>query len=514
MLCAPDDSILQEIEEYDRDIEAVSRRFSILLGEFERRQSVQKIDFYAPNARQKEFHDLGKNFQQRAMFGNNRGGKTTCGGAETAFHLTGRYPDWWDGWRFYKPVRWVVMGITAKQVRRSSQRILLGDGSEWGTGMIPKEYLIEGGVRTVHGVSDAVDFAKVQHVNGGISTVYFTSAEQDWTGQQGDELDGFWCDEEPPPNRAMMLYDELVTRTWTTNGRGIVTMTPQRGRTEFVNMFWKEVLEGPQPDRKLLRMEIDECTHLPPEVRERIKREVYDRFPHMADARLRGIPTIGAGVIYAIGDAAITYDASKYDVTKLPGMRFLSAMDVGFANSFTAIVWYAWDPFNKRAYIWDCLQIRQAMPDQVAGSIRARERLVGGTIPMAWPKDAKHQERSTGKRIMQQYRNEGVQMLPTHAAFADMRQDCVEEGIAEVFMAMRRGDLLVSNAPHMGPWWNQKNTYARDEDGKIVKTKNEQFDLMDATRYGYVMLLRGYAQAAKRRMHRESQKPKHYMCLN
>ena len=35
----------------------------------------------------------------------NQVGKTLAGAAEAAFHLTGRYPDWWQGKRWERPVK-------------------------------------------------------------------------------------------------------------------------------------------------------------------------------------------------------------------------------------------------------------------------------------------------------------------------------------------------------------------------------------------------------------------------
>jgi len=35
----------------------------------------------------------------------NRVGKTMSGAAELAYHLTGLYPDWWQGRKFAEPIR-------------------------------------------------------------------------------------------------------------------------------------------------------------------------------------------------------------------------------------------------------------------------------------------------------------------------------------------------------------------------------------------------------------------------
>src|SRR5271166_3119159 len=53
-----------------------------------------------------EFFEAGATHRERLMCAANRVGKTEgVGGFETTLHLTGRYPDWWKGRRFNRPVR-------------------------------------------------------------------------------------------------------------------------------------------------------------------------------------------------------------------------------------------------------------------------------------------------------------------------------------------------------------------------------------------------------------------------
>ena len=58
-----------------------------------------------------EFHGNGASKRERLfMAGNQFFGKTTAGAVEMAYHLTGLYPDWWEGKRFAQPVRALVAG--------------------------------------------------------------------------------------------------------------------------------------------------------------------------------------------------------------------------------------------------------------------------------------------------------------------------------------------------------------------------------------------------------------------
>src|SRR5262245_56378434 len=81
---------------------------SLLETEWQRRQQRTKLNRYRPYAKQREFHEAGALHRERLLMGANQTGKTYCGGAEAAFHLTGLYPNEWRGRRFTKPTRgWV-----------------------------------------------------------------------------------------------------------------------------------------------------------------------------------------------------------------------------------------------------------------------------------------------------------------------------------------------------------------------------------------------------------------------
>ena len=76
-----------------------------LLQEKQRRLETRRIEQYDPYDYQKKFHLEGQGCPQRILMAANRVGKTYCGAAETAYHLTGNYPEWWQGHRFNKPIR-------------------------------------------------------------------------------------------------------------------------------------------------------------------------------------------------------------------------------------------------------------------------------------------------------------------------------------------------------------------------------------------------------------------------
>ena len=65
--------------------------------ELRQRERYNKLDYYDPYPYQQRFHDTGGEANQRLLMAANRIGKSYCGAAELAYHVTGLYPPWWNG---------------------------------------------------------------------------------------------------------------------------------------------------------------------------------------------------------------------------------------------------------------------------------------------------------------------------------------------------------------------------------------------------------------------------------
>lgn len=209
------------------------------MAEKDRRKRENRLTDYRPYSKQRAFHAEGKSHRERLLMAGNQLGKTYCGAAEVAFHLTGGYPDWWEGRRFDRATRWWAGSKTGEVTRDGVQRYLVGEPkneAEWGTGMVPKANLVDWSRR--QGIADALDSVTVRHVSGGISTLGFKSYDQGRQKWQGETLDGVWFDEEPP----MDIYMEGLTRTNATGGIVMITFTPLLGMSEVVSMFLGETV--------------------------------------------------------------------------------------------------------------------------------------------------------------------------------------------------------------------------------------------------------------------------------
>jgi len=197
---------------------------------------------YKPYRKQMDFHAAGREHDERLLMAGNQLGKTLASAMEWAMHLTGRYPDWWTGKVFDKPVRLWAAGVTAESTRDNPQRVLMGLPQMreiWGTGTIPKDALKEW--RLGYHMGDALDSVVVRWGGGGDvgmgeSVVSFKSYEKGREKWQGETLEGVWFDEEPP----LDIYCEGRTRTVAKRGIVIVTFTPLQGMSDVVKLFLSE----------------------------------------------------------------------------------------------------------------------------------------------------------------------------------------------------------------------------------------------------------------------------------
>jgi phage terminase large subunit-like protein len=210
-----------------------------LEAEQKRRIERNRLALYSPYGKQREFHAAGKTNRERLFMAGNQLGKTIAGGAEWAMHLTGRYPDWWDGRVFDAPVQMWASGVTGESTRDNPQRVLVGPPAlreAWGTGMIPHDCLKDS--TTARGIPNLLDNIVVRwggggDVQAGESICGFKTYEQGREKWQGPTLQGVWFDEEPP----LDIYSEGLTRTNATNGITQITFTPLKGMSEVVMLF-------------------------------------------------------------------------------------------------------------------------------------------------------------------------------------------------------------------------------------------------------------------------------------
>ena len=414
-----------------------------------------------------EFFRAGKKFPQRCIMAANRIGKSESIGAyETTCHLTGRYPNWWEGIRFNRPINCWVAGTTGTTARDIVQYKLIGPPEEFGTGLIPEKYIIKTTPKA-GGVPNAVDTILIKHISGGMSRCKIKSYAEGRKSFEGTEQDLIWLDEECPID----IYTECLTRTMTTNGLIMLTFTPLEGMTETVLQFMPngQLIENQSGGKCLITATWDDAPHLT-----KLQKEIlYNALPpHQREARSKGVPQLGSGAIYPILESNITVE----DFAIPKHWLHCYAMDVGWNR--TAAIWAATDPTTKITYLYSEYYQGNAEPIIHAEGIKSRGAWIPGVIDHA----AHGRSQVDGQNLFDIYYNLGLDISNANKA--------VEAGIYTVWQLLSTNRLKVFRS--LGCWFTEFRQYCRDVDGKIMK-KNDH--LMDCTRY---LIMSGLDRAISR----------------
>jgi phage terminase large subunit-like protein len=420
-----------------------------------------KIDNYYPDVDQGDFprrelypkhmafFAAGKTRRERAFIAANRIGKSeSVGGFETVLHLTGRYPSWWKGRKWNRPIQAWAAGDSAKTVRDILQKILLGPVGDFGTGMIPADCLVRCTAKP--GVADAIEHVFVKHVSGGTSELILKSYDQQREAFQGTNRDWIWLDEECSRD----VYVECLLRTMTTNGVIVCTFTPLLGISELVRDFLQPECET---GKFVIQATWDDAPHL----KEKDKADLLASIPeYQREARSRGVPQLGSGAIYQISEADIV-------IPDFPIPDYyprVYGLDVGWNR--TATLWGARDNETGVIYLYSEHYAGKELPVVHAEAIKSRGAWIPGVIDPA----SAASSQADGRRMIDLYRQAGLNVQEA--------ENAVEAGIYTCWQLMTTGKLKVFRS--LGNFLSEFRLYRRDEDGKVVKDRDH---LMDAMRY-------------------------------
>jgi phage terminase large subunit-like protein len=412
---------------------------------------------YSPYPKQLEFHALTTRF--RLLIAANQVGKTLSAGNETAYHATGYYPDWWKGYRFEKPTIGWVAGVSLEGLRDGAQNVLLGPIGQEGTGTIPKERILQ----IARKQNGALDFMRVRFgpINGRAETfISFKSYDQGREKFQAATVNWVWFDEEPPSD----IYAEGITRTNATRGLVYVTFTPLKGVTEVVRRFLYEK----NADRGVVQMTIDDAPH----IRDEDKASIISNYlPHEVEARTRGVPVLGSGLIFPIEQNLI--EVAPFNIPS--HWPHLGGLDFGYDHPFAAVE-LAYDKQNDTVYFIKAFRISRRTPMDHVAVLKH-----WGDLLFAWPHDGLQHDKGSGETLADQYRKEGLKLTPKRAQFLDGSYG-VEAGLFEMLMRMQSGRLKIFS--NLREIFDEIQIYHRNE-GKVNKIND---DLLSAMRYAVMML--------------------------
>lgn len=415
---------------------------------------------------QLELIESTKRYTESMLCAANRIGKTDTGCGIDAVHATGDYPVDWSGHKFKHPPLIWLLGYSMEKTRDLLQSELIGKkiNGTWSGGLIPASRIM--GTESAVGTPNALRTIYVRHKSGGMATIQLWSYSQGQHALMGDSVDWFHIDEEP---KDPTIYPQVLTRTATGDlgkgGRGILTFTPENGRTELVIKF----MDSPGSGQFFMRKGWDDAPHLSDETKARL----LESFPpHQRDMRTKGLPMLGHGRIYDLSEEYITCDA--FDIPK--HWLVIDGMDFGWSHP-QAHVQLVIDPDTDDVYVTKAFKQSHMSPSEAWGSVKKW----AADVPTAWPLDGLQTEKGSGKQQKSYYEDAGFDMLDEHATWPD-GSNGVEAGLFEILDLMRKGKFKVFKG--LRQFFDEFLQYHRDDKGKIVKVVD---DILDAVRYAYMM---------------------------
>ncbi len=439
-----------------------------LLEERERRAKLNAIAtvFSSLYDWQKKFIKHTSEYRAACLMAANRVGKTYTGCLIDAIHATGDYPDDYDGHRFEHPPLIWVLGYSGEKIRDLLQKPLVGSVSN-GTaegGLIPKERIVD--VLPMLGTPRCSREIRVRHKNGGISRIQFWSYTQGQHALMGDSVDWYHIDEEP---KDQTIYPQVITRTATgdlgNGGRGILTFTPENGRTELVIKF----MDDPAPSQILQRATWDDAQHLTEETKE----SLLAQFPEwQRDMRTKGLPLLGTGLIFDL-----PINGNKIAPMECPSHWYvINGLDFGWSHPQGHVqLW--WDKDK------DIFVVAAAWKRSKTQPYEAWQHGKGWAegVPTAWPHDGLQTEQGSARQQKSYYEEAGWNMLEDMATW-EQGGNGVEQGIMEIYHLIKTKRMLFFN--NLGELFDELLQFHRDEQGRVVKLVD---DLISALRYAYMM---------------------------
>ena len=307
---------------------------------------------------------------------------------------------------------------------------------------------------------------RVRHKNGGIARIQFWSYTQGQHALMGDSVDWYHIDEEP---KDQTIYPQVITRTATgdlgNGGRGILTFTPENGRTELVIKF----MDDPAPSQILQRATWDDAQHLTEETKE----SLLAQFPEwQRDMRTKGLPLLGTGLIFDL-----PINGNKIAPMECPSYWYvINGLDFGWSHPQGHIqLW--WDKDK------DIFVVAAAWKKSKTQPYEAWQHVKGWAkgVPTAWPHDGLQTEKGSARQQKSYYEEAGWEMLEDMATW-EQGGNGVEQGIMEIYHLIKTKRMLFFN--NLGELFDELLQFHRDEQGKVVKLVD---DLISALRYAYMM---------------------------
>jgi hypothetical protein len=201
-------------------------------------------------------------------------------------------------------------------------------------------------------------------------------------------------------------------------------------------------------------MTIDDVDHFTADE----KAKIIASYPaHEREARTKSIPTLGSGRIFPIAEELIACE--QREIPK--HWPRIGGIDFGWTHP-SAAVELAWDRDQDTVYVTRAYRVAEVTPVVFCAAVRPW----GKDLPWAWPRDGRRETlEGAGIALANQYREQGLNMLPLHAQFED-KSVSVEAGLMEMLTRMEGGRFKVFK--HLLNWFEEFRLYHR-KDGRVIK---------------------------------------------
>ena len=445
-------------------------------------------------------------YRENGIICGNQMGKSEVACAITACHLTGIYPEWWEGKKFDKPVDILLAGQTSEHNKDVLQDRLFGTDNKKladliGTGMIPKDLIIPNSLESERGKE--IKAAKIRHISGGLSSLTFRAYSQGRAAAQGVSRHVVVIDEQPNDE----FYNEALTRIRATKGHVIISFTPLEGRNALLDKLMLMPAEDDSPQdmfgakhltdgtRSLVRASWYDAPHIideDPQAVEEAKKDYNSDF----EARVYGMPVIGAGRIYNHAEDDITYRPDRQNINKL--WDHLIGVDFGWTDKDpSAMVKVAWDKENDVIYVTEEWKGHTPTDESFIKQVN----YLDPKLPVIWPRDGSQaSDWKGGGTIASKLIDMGLNL--THKPFLNPKKSGVADnnhldpGFQEINDRLKTNRLKIST--DCKKLLTEISSYGYGKDGQGHSTgkpkKNSDDHLCDAFRYAVMSVIQDKGQ--------------------
>lgn len=434
-----------------------------LLGFIDEDSKYNKLKYYEPETWQRNLYALCANEPVVLLSTANRMGKTYAATALLAMHLTGQYPDSYEGRKFTDPTNCVLLGVSYSQImgQECSHDLLFGKPGELGTGFLPKDSIVS---TTASGQSGAYGMAQIRHTSGGNSSLKIGTSSAGQMVLAGSSLDFVLCDEQISDKH---VFQQALKRTLDRDGQILLVQTPELGMDPVLEMFHSE-----DSQYAMMTVSLFESERYTDEDKQRF----VDTIPPWAHSySIYGL--VGAGVMAVM--SGIDQDSVFQPIYEVPKhYKRLLGIDIG-KRDMNVVAAVAYDEQTKHFYVYDEIATTDKDAVEVAVMIRPKQDKF---VPMILPADSK-QDRGAGSTIKKIYEDAGVICIQQNAANWNLdsegKNKSVSAGVSWIRSLCKEGRLTID--PKCTAIKQSFEMYKYDE-----KTNNfihDYSDAFDAMRY-------------------------------